>query len=210
MEPDDPTEEWPVGDDGVPAFAAMEVTIGRLAALGIPWPATEPFEYELFGRVHVATLRLSGGHWVLRSASGEFNLAELRAYSAYGDKRYLSRLEKARWLERLDWEAGGHQPDAFETPLLDDASSAAHAIVSGIGLFLTLRDERWALEEPFVFAREFAKAWCGVTEDGARRGIRELEQLGVIERVGKSGRALLWRLADPELIELIAEYRGRS
>lgn len=63
-----------------------------------------------------------------------------------------------------------------------------------MGLLIGLRDARWPQTEPFTFAREFAMAWCGVSRKVARNGVAELETLGLIERTGRTGLALLWQL----------------
>jgi hypothetical protein len=190
---------------------AVDQTAARAKALGIDAPLGERFEFELFGRRESAQLHPTRkGFWIYRSPSGEFGLGEIRGLLAYGSKRHLSPVEQARWKERLDWEAGLLDREPLDLGAPEDATLAAQKVARGIGLFLGLRDERWPVGEPFVFARDFLKAYCDVTDDGARRAMRELESLGLIVRVGRSGRALRWRLGHPSLRDSHLERGERS
>jgi hypothetical protein len=59
---------------------------------------------------------------------------------------------------------------------------AAKRVADGISLFLSLREGKWG-DQPWTFTRRFAAAYCGLSEDIARLGIKELRTLGVIELV---------------------------
>lgn len=174
-------------------------TIARVRSLGIAAPLLQQFRCVLPGHDHQARVHPTGtaaGFWRYTCDGGGdgYGLAEVRAFLGYGSTRRISGTEAARWRERLDYEAGvlGRGPLRLLVP--DCASSAARFVATGIGLLVGLRDPRWPQTEPFVFAREFAMAWCCVSSKVARNGIAELEGLGLIERAGRTGRALLWRL----------------
>jgi hypothetical protein len=69
--------------------------------------------------------------------------------------------------------------------------------------FVGLRDKRFPLTEPFVFAYEFAQAYCGLSGDGVRGAKDWLERAGVIRRLDKKhGRSILWKLAAQEAIDI--------
>jgi len=185
------------GADGSLGFP-QDKTAARARALGIHARLGCSFACVIAGHDHAARLHPTReGYWQYRcdGAAAGYGLAEVRAFLAYGGVRKISDILAARWGERLDHEAGllDRKPVALLVPR--NASSAAKQIAAGVGLFLGLRDPRWPQDEPFPFAREFARAYCGARDDRARRGIRELEALGLIERVGKCGRAILWRLS---------------
>jgi hypothetical protein len=184
------------GTDGS-SGVAWDKTAARVRALGIDARLGRSFACVIVGHDHSARVHLSPkGYWQYRchGATAGYGLAEVRAFLAYGGVRSISQVEAARWRELLDHEAGllDREPLALLVP--GNASRAAKRIASGIGLFLGLRDPCWPQDEPFLFAREFARAYCGVSDDVARRGVRELEDRGLIERAGKCGRAILWRL----------------
>lgn len=128
-------------------------------------------------------------------------LADVCASQRYGNVRTLSGIEAARWRERLEFDAGIRAPHNIVMKLPADASSAATRVAAGISLFLGLRDfGQWGTQ-PWTFTRRFAMAYCGVSEDIARRGTAELRKHGVIVLVdalalGATRRAYLWRLAD--------------
>jgi hypothetical protein len=177
-----------------------DLTTARALALGIRAPLGESFRFRLFGRVERAELHPTrAGFWVYRSKSGEYGLGELRGLIAYGRPGKLTGLEQSRWMERLDYEAGLREPREVVLAIPQDASRAAKIVAEGIALFLGLRDAtHWPLHEPFTFARDFNMAWCQVSSDVAKRGIREVHALGLIEQLGKSGKGpkapYLWRL----------------
>ena len=176
-------------------------TVAYARALGLPEVLGRPFECLLPGHDgHDAKLVCRGNTWRYRCAEHTCELAEVRAALAYGEVRDISNIEAARWRERLAYEAGLDQPRAVPE-LPSDLSPLARRVGEGLLLFVGLRnDEMWD-EQPFVFARRFATAYCGVTEDEARRGVEELERKGVVRRCGKVGRPIRWVLGswpDPD------------
>lgn len=176
----------------------QDKTAARARALGIDARLGSSFACVIAGHEHSARLHpTTKGFWQYRchGADASYGLAEVRAFLAYGEVRKISNTEAVRWRELLDHEAGLLDRKPVELLVPRNASSAAKKIAAGVGLFLGLRDPSWPQDEPFPFARPFAPAYCGVTDDIARRGVRELEALGLIERVGKCGRAILWRLS---------------
>lgn len=62
-------------------------------------------------------------------------------------------------------------------------------------LFVGLRDARFPLDEPFVFAYDFARAYCDLSGDRVRGGKDWLERARVIYRAGTTHRSILWKLA---------------
>jgi hypothetical protein len=176
---------------------SWDETAARARALGIDARLGCAFACVLAGHDHSARLHpTSKGYWQYRcdGAAAGYGLGEVRAFLAYGGVQRISNVEAARWHELLHHEAGLLDCEPVGIFVPEDASSAAKLIGAGIGLFLALRDPCWPQDEPFLFARKFARARCGVSDDVARRGIEDLERLGLIERVGKCGRAILWRL----------------
>jgi hypothetical protein len=147
------------------------------------------------GHDHTATV--TAGAYTCEG-TGNRTLAAARALIAYGRcglaRTSFSEVELARWGERLDWEAGvlGRGPLLVALPV--SVGWPALDVAQGISELLGLRDPRWG-DKPFVFAREFAMAWCELSTDAVKDGTRRLEERGVIERVGKTGRAILWELA---------------
>jgi hypothetical protein len=183
--------------------AGTEHTNARARALGIPTPLSSGFSCVLEGHAHKAHLhftRVRGsedGSWryycpELHEGVG---LGELRGLLAYGASRPISRLECARWRERLDFEAGLRQPIAIEIQLPADCLENDRILASSMRIFLGLRSERFPRTEPFVFARDFAAAYSGLTVDEARLAKDRLSRAGVIRQVGKHGRSALWMLA---------------
>jgi hypothetical protein len=173
----------------------VDETAARVKALGIEAPLGEQFDCILPGhedsaRVHSTARK----HWLYRCEGEQrgLGLAEVRAAAAYGDVRRISPVEAARWKERLDYEAGLRQPRVVELNAV--GSNATRRVLGGLRLFLGLRDERWD-GQPFVWARPFVIAYCGVTDQQARDGVRELRNQGVLESTDeRAGRAILWRL----------------
>jgi hypothetical protein len=106
-------------------------------------------------------------------------------------------VELARWKERLDFEAGVVKPREVSIDLPSPASSAVQAVAEGWRLLVGLRDARWGHDQPFTFGRAFVRAWCGVSDEQARRAVRVLEDAGVLVRVGRHGRLILWRPGAP-------------
>jgi hypothetical protein len=130
-------------------------------------------------------------------------LAEARAFIAYGGERPLSPTECARWHERLDFEAGLLMPIPLPVELPEPCPGAARTVAGWMRVFVGLRNARFPLDEPFVFAREFASAYCGLSTDMVRAAMSWLERAGVISRAGTHGLAILWRLAAQD------EFGGR-
>src|SRR5204863_2110438 len=117
------------------------------------------------------------------------------AFRGYGHPGNLSELERTRWRERLDYEAGLLQRGPAQIPLPPRASEATLRVGRGWQLLVGLRDpEIWPADEPFVYARRFVMAWAEVTNQEARRGVEQLEEFGSMVRVGRhpSG-PILWR-----------------
>lgn len=197
-------------DGSVGAAVEEDRTAVRAAALGVTGSLRDPFECLFSNCASAASLRPTGaGFWKYRCScvDRDRGLAEtfgLLAYDAVGlllregAVRRLTTKECARWRDRLDWVAGLLPPErgprSVKVP--DGSPPSAVRVARGIGLLVGLRDERWPDDEPFVFARDFARAYCGLTSDQARAGIDALRRAGVIEQVGTSGRAIVWRLAD--------------
>jgi hypothetical protein len=66
--------------------------------------------------------------------------------------------------------------------------------------FVGLRDARFPLTEPFVFAHEFAQAYCDLTADQVRGAKDWLTRASVIRRAGTHGRSILWVLAAQDVL----------
>jgi hypothetical protein len=121
---------------------------------------------------------------------------EVYAYIAYGDAhRHVSNLEAARWRERLDFDAGLRFPVPLDVRLPEPCPAPARIVAGKMRLLVGLRDAHFLLGEPFVFASEFAQAYCDLSPDRVRAGKSWLERARVIHRVGKHGRSTLWQLA---------------
>lgn len=192
------------GADGSLGFP-RDKTAARARALGIDAQPGCSFACVIAGHDHSARLHPTAkGFWQYRcdGAAAGYGLSEVRAFLGYGRVRKISKVEAARWGERLDHEAGLLDREPVRLLVPRGASSAAKLIAASVGLFVGLRNPRWPQDEPFPFARDFARAYCGVSDDIARRGVRGLEANGLIERVGKCGRAILWRLS--------REHRGAT
>jgi hypothetical protein len=176
------------------ATPAVDRTRALVRALGINETLGGVFECVLAGHEHGARVHPTPtGHWQYRCNTPirSYGLAEVRAFVAYREIRAVSRVEAARWRERLGHEAGLlERREVPELPL--GLSASARLAGEGWRLLVSLRDEQWG-NEPFVFAREFVMAYCQLTNEQARRGVSELEDAGVIKRAeDKCGRAILW------------------
>lgn len=176
----------------------------RLRALGLDG-SLDPFPCRLDGHDHLAGLHPSqdGKHLRYRCDDGrwEGGLAEVRGYLAYGEARHLSAAEAARWNDRLDFEAGVREPIPFGGELPDGIGKSARIVLEHLWQLVGLRElptdgeRRFAFAEPFVFARRFAIAYTGLDNESVRYAMEWLEAREVIYRVGKSGHAILWKLA---------------
>lgn len=172
-------------------------TAARLRALGIESPLYKSFACVLPGHDHQARVHpTTAGFWQYHCDGLDrgIGLGELRAYIAYGQERHLSNLEAARWRERLDFEAHLHYPVPLAVELPEPCPEAARIVAGKMRVFVGLRDARFPLDEAFVFAREFAKAYCNLGDDKVRAALSWLERAGVIYRVGTNGRSILWKL----------------
>ncbi len=162
-------------------------------ALGIQG-TDEPFPCVVPDHDHSAELYRRSEGTAYRCAEATGSLAEVRAWIAYGGVRRIGDVEVSRWAERLDHEAGLREWRPVHVPVPEEASAAVERVAHGLALLLGLREQAIWNGESVVFAREFASAWCGVSERTARDAIRWLEKAAVIERLGKSGRAITWRV----------------
>lgn len=182
----------------------VDKTRARAKALKIsldPDSMDEAFDCPIPGHDHEAAMVWYPGATFWRVRCGEsrksYGLAEIRAAIAYGELRHLSVPEASRWLERLDYEAGLLEPAPIELEVPENVSATAQEIARGIRLYLGLRAARggFAPAEPYTFARKFTMAYCDVSDDQARDGMRQLRGCGFVKWTGdKVGRALVWRL----------------
>lgn len=178
-----------------------ETQVRLLAWFGITAPLGEDFECVLADHDHTARFFRSAEQkrWVYRCETGAGRgLGEIRALYAYRDERSVSDAEALCWRTRLSWEAGliDNQPEPF---VVEGASKGTQTVAHGLSLFLMLRPKRWD-RQPFLFAREFAAAWCRTSTETVKRAMRELERRGVIERAGKRKLAILWTLPEWEAV----------
>lgn len=182
--------------------AVRDETACRATALGITIPLgnKSTFPCVIPGHDHDARL-----HWNPNSRRWQyrceepghvFGLADVRASIGYQAPKWLSGVEAARWRERLDHEAGllEVRPVPFTIP--GDLSAAGLAVADGWRLLVGLRDERFGTD-PFVFARRFVMAWCGVNDHEAREGVSELVSRRLMVFAGTRGRTKLWHPGDP-------------
>jgi hypothetical protein len=182
------------GSGGRSVVGAKDETLARAVELGVKGPLRERFPCVIPDHEHLARLSpTTRGYWQYEcdGLDHSVGLGEVRAFLAYGVTRRVSDIEAARWRELLDFEAGLLQPRELSA-LPDRLSPTAMRVGEGIRLFLGLRDDRWA-QDPFVFARDFAVAYCAITDEQAKRGVQQLEAAEVIERAGTNGRAIKWR-----------------
>jgi hypothetical protein len=184
--------------DADSSMGERDRTAARLKALGIVSPLFKSFPCLLPGHTHQARVHpTTAGFWQyycegLREGRG---LAEIRAFVAYGEERDLSPVECVRWKELLDFEAHLLRPVPIDMDVPEPCPDNARHVAGRMRLFVALRDARFPLSEPFVFARRFAMAYCGLSSDEIRAAINWLERAEVIKRVGMNHRAITWRLA---------------
>jgi hypothetical protein len=181
-------------DDG---SVGRDETEARVRALGIGGPLYKSFpcvlpEHDHQARVHPTT----AGFWQYHceGLDSGIGLGEVRACLAYGREYRPSALEAARWHERLDFEAHLRYPVPLDVWLPEPCPEAARIVAGKMRVFVGLRDARFPLHEPFVFAREFAKAYCNLSADKIRAALSWLERSEVIYRAGLNGRSILWKL----------------
>jgi hypothetical protein len=153
------------------------------------------FRCVLPGHADLARLHPAGGRWRYRCENDDrsWGLAEIRAFQGYRETRAISRTQSARWRERLEYEAGLLARGPIPAGLPASAPAALRKVADGWALLVGLRDPPKWRNEPFVFARPFVMAWCGVTDEQARRAVRQLEDLRILRRVGSQKGAILWR-----------------
>lgn len=182
-------------DDG--SVGSRDETAARLRALGIESPLFKSFlcvlpEHAHQARVHPTT----AGFWQYHCDGLDrgIGLGEVRACIAYGCEHHPTRLEAARWRERLDFEAQLHYPVPLDVRLPEPCPEPASIMAGKMRVFVGLRDARFPLDEPFVFARKFACAYCDLSADTVRAALSWLERAGVIYRAGLNGRSILWKL----------------
>jgi hypothetical protein len=188
-------------------------TAARVKSLGIDAPLYKSFRCIIPGHNHQARVHpTTAGFWEYRceGITGGAGLGEVRAFVAYGCKRHLSSLEAARWRERLDYEAHLRSPVPLNVEFPEPCPESARIVVGRMRLFVGLRDARFPFNEPFVFAHDFAQAYCGLTADRVRDGKNWLERASVIYRAGKHGRSILWKLTAQDACAAGNESRGRS
>jgi hypothetical protein len=163
----------------------VDQTAARVTALGISTPLGEEFDCILPGHADRARVHsTSRGFWRYECADTSLGLAEVRACVGYGTVKRISKLEAARWRERLDHEAGLLEPKPVTLSLPDAMSDGTRRVGQGLRLFLGLRDRRWG-DQPFTWARGFVMAWCGVTDQQARDAVYELREAKVLRPVGE-------------------------
>jgi hypothetical protein len=173
-------------------------TAARLRALGVTAPLYKRFPCVLAEHDHCARVYFTTeGFWryYCDHLARGIGLAEVRAAIAYGRTRELSGVEAARWRERLDFEAGLRIPVVLDVRLPESCPETVRVVAGAMRLFVGLRGGPFPLSEPFVFASEFAQAYCNLSAERVRPAKDWLERAGVIYRTGKHGRAILWKLA---------------
>lgn len=178
----------------------LDRTVARANALGIKVVSgnlTAPFRCVAPGHDHSARLHHHRGFWQYRcqQVGRLLELGEVRAALGYGDTRQISELERVRWRELLDYEAGILDRGPHPIPLPPDASPSTLRVGEAWRLHVGLRDpEVWPPGEPYVFARAYVMARASVTDAEARRGVRELRAHGSMRPVGIDfrTRATLW------------------
>ena len=125
---------------------------------------------------------------------GALGLNAVRTARGYdGRVAPRSKYEFVTWGHRLDHEAGLRSPRPVPMVLPDGLPASTLQVAEGWRRLVGLRDERWG-SEPFMFARSFVMAWCGVSDEQAKHGVKRLEALGAMVRVGKHPTGpILWR-----------------
>jgi hypothetical protein len=169
-----------------------------LDALGLTQPVGKVCPCILHDRAHSGrTYRRAGGSCRFECSEDKRSrgLAEVRAELGYRRRVPLSGTQLARWRERLLFEADLLSPTRSLIELPEHSSESLRCVARGWQLLVGLRHERWE-DDPFTFARSFVVAWCGVSDEQAKSGVRELERLGCMRRVGVLNRCILW--APPE------------
>ena len=190
---------------------ALDRTAARARALGIKVESgalTKSFGCILNGHTHRARLHPVEGFWHYRCPElpRHLELAELRALIDYRRLFPLSVIERARWLELLDYDAGISPRGPAAIPLPPDSTEATLRVGHAWRLHVGLRDAAiWPANEPYVFARLFVMARAHVSTSEARRAVQALERFGAMVRVGVNGRAILWRPGTADDVALRAE-----
>jgi hypothetical protein len=191
------------------SLGSRDETVARAKALGITTPLFEAFPCVLGGHDHAARLNFTRfknsqrGFWKYYCPSVERGVGwgEVRAFVAYGHERHLSNVEAARWRELLDFEANLRLPVLPDVQLPKSCPETANIVAVRMGLLVGLRDSHFPPNEAFIFARDFARAYCGLSGDQVRAAISWLERARVIYRDGKHGHAIRWKLAAQDASE---------
>jgi hypothetical protein len=174
------------------ALAADEALVRRQArTLRIPdVPVGSAFLCPLHPEEHpsAALHRDRKGEIVLHDFHAQGNrvefltLPEVLASLAFGKPMKLPKTQQGVWRLRLLYEAGLIAPARVDLPTLpNEAPTYLHAARAGFELLLGLR---WLVnQDPTPFARRFAAAWSGISEQEADTAIHELLACGAIEKV---------------------------
>lgn len=171
LEPLEPSTSLPLaarrlsgrGDGSLDPFADGDVdrTAARARALGIDVAAgalTGRFPCVLPGHDHDAHLQPGLRFWryACPDRRKSLELAQVRAFQGYGEYRKLSIIERVKWRELLDYEAGISSRGPARIPLPPHASRATREVGRAWRLHVGLRDpEVWPEDQPFLFARQY-------------------------------------------------------
>lgn len=143
------------------------------------------------------------GLWLYRCWHHQetLTLADVRALIAGREmkegedgRRRLRGPERARWYDRLFYEAGLLTPDVPRLHL-PSAPTSGRKAAEGFALLQALRDLD-GKSEAMPYTREFCMAWSGLTERQARDGLAWMfdERNHVVVHQGTHKRTRLWRL----------------
>lgn len=189
----------------------LDRTAARARAIGIGVAAgelTSRFPCVLPGHDHDARLHPGAkGFWLYTCHRGteSFELAEIRAFQAYGESRTMSVAERVCWRELMDFEAGFSPRRPARIPLPPRCSPSTREVGKAWRLHVGLRNpEVFPADVPFIFARQYVMARAYVSDSEARSGVEELEKFGSMVRVGLHAktRAILWRPGPSLLLTL--------
>jgi len=133
-----------------------------------------------------------------------YTLPDVRAAQSYGYDKSRKGLEHAVWAIRLLVEANLIDAAEVDAPALPKkVRDSTRAVWQG---FLLLLGVRWlhTPEQPVIYNRNFAAAWCpcGTTPRLAGEAITALAGRGYMRKAGNYHRATLWL---PGTDELVAE-----
>jgi len=174
-----------------------DLTAERALALGIDTSIHKAFPCVLPGHEDKAQLHpTTHGFWqyFCPGVGRRLGLAEVRAWIAHGRETYVRGALAARWRERLDMDAWLRWPVPLDLELPEPCPEAASVLAGWMRVFVGLRDPQWPLDEPFVFAHDFAQAYTGLSAHDVRAAKSWLERARVLHRRGTHGRSVLWVL----------------